>query len=139
MIMATAQIPPHAQLSAQAEYRQKLFQDSHSQLQRFAWRATDTYRLTNAEFAVVCIQVDSRWRSLADLLMPHADWNAIRALGAEPIARGTVKSALLPVLAKEFPDLAEVIMEVPPAGKAKAIVLSDGGCTVYEIEPMDTP
>jgi hypothetical protein len=36
-----------------------------------------------------------------------------------------------------LPDLAGVLLEVPEAGKMKCIVLDDGGCTIYDINPVE--
>lgn len=135
--MATAVIPPHAQLSEAAEYRNFMYQSAMSRLQRLAWRALNVLGKKNDEIVVVCIQVDSRWRDWVDNLMPGHDWDAIRATGADPVAQGTVTWEACKFVAEQFPDIADIALEVPPEGKVKAIVLNDGGCTVYELEPKE--
>lgn len=135
--MATAVIPPHAQLSEAAEYRNLMYSSAMPRLQRLAWRALHVLGKKNDEIVIVCIQVDSCWRDLANHLMPGYDWDTIRATGADPVAQGTVTWAVCKFVAEQFPNIADVILEVPPEGKVKVIVLSEGGCTVYELEPKD--
>jgi hypothetical protein len=93
--------------------------------------------MRNDQEVVVCIKVDSSWRYLADRLMPNADWQRYRDQGMEPVARGTASFATCRVVAEVLPDLAGVLLEVPEAGKMKCIVLDDGGCTIYDINPVE--
>jgi hypothetical protein len=92
--------------------------------------------MTNDQFVVLCIAVDSDWRDLVDLLMPDHDWQQYRDRGEQPVARGTVFAAVCEYLVERLPNIEQSLMEIPPAGKAKAIVLDEGGGTVYEIEPQ---
>jgi hypothetical protein len=133
--MATAIIPPSAQLSEAAEHRNLIFSQNMPRLQNFAWRALNVLNKKNSELVVVCIQVDSRWRALVDTLMPGYDWDEIRATGVDPLARGTAWWGVCKIVAEEFPDIAHVALEVPEEGKFKAIVLTDEGCTIYDIDP----
>lgn len=133
--MATATIPENAQLSDAAEHRNTMYIQSAHRLQHFAWRALNILGKKNNEVVVICIEVDSRWRDLVEQLMPGYDWDAERVSGRQPIALGSTTWAICKFLAEEFPDLAKVALEVPPEGKAKAVVLDDGGCTIYELEP----
>jgi len=139
--MATAKIPESAQFSNEAEYRNKMYTQNMLRLQHLAWRALNVLGKKNDEIVVICIQVDSYWRELADSLVPNCDWQAFRDMGQDPIARGSVTWDICKTLAEELPDISDVIMEVPPKGKVRAIVLSDYGGTVYELEPKpeDSP
>ena len=132
--MATCVIPEHAQLSPEAEYRNTIYADSYERLQHFVHRAFNIFEMSNNEVVAVCIQVDSRWKYIVDQLMPSHDWQEYRDRGEEPIARGTATWSLCEVVAEQFPDITDVLLEKPTEGMAKVIVLSDGGCTVYEIE-----
>ena len=134
-MMATATIPENAQLSEEAEYRNTIYRQAAHRLQHLAWRALVVLGKKNCEFAIFCIQVDSRWRALVDHVMPGQDWDVIRATGADPMAQGIISWAVCTFVAKEFPDIASIALEVPPPGKMKVVVLTDGGCTIYEIEP----
>ena len=134
-MMATATIPENAQLSEAAEFRNTLYMDSMSRLQHAAWRALNVLGMCNDEVVVVCIQVDSHWRYIVDLLMPGHDWQSIRDMGEEPVARGSAMWGMCKVVAERLPDIATAALELPPPGKVKAIVLSDGGGTIYELEP----
>lgn len=91
--------------------------------------------LKTNDFIVVCIKVDSRWRSLVDYLMPNEDWQQYRDQGMEPVARGSVLSSLSDYLIEKLPELKESLREVYPEDKAKVVVLDDTGGTVYQIEP----
>lgn len=133
--MATKNIPPTAKLSLEAVLRNDIYTDALPRLQHLAWRALYVHGLTNIEFVVVCIQVDSIWRDLVDATMPNHDWQAIRDIGEEPMARGTVNWAICSVVAERLPDITDVLLETPSDGKVKAIVLTNGGGTVYELEP----
>ena len=105
---ATAIIPPSAQLSEAAEFRNTLYVDSMSRLQHAAWRALNVLGMRNDEVVVVCIQVDSRWRYIVDLLMPGHDWQSIRDMGEEPVARGSAAWGMCEVVAERLPDIANV-------------------------------
>jgi hypothetical protein len=133
--VATANIPPHAQFSVAAEFRNNMYANSMSRLQHIAWRALNVLGKRNSEFVVICIQVDSPWRDLVDLLMPGYDWQSIRDKREEPIARGSAGWSICEIVAERLPDIAAVVLEVPPEGKVKVIVLSTGGGTIYELEP----
>ncbi len=133
--MATATIPESAQLSEAAEFRNTMYINSLSRLQHIAWRALNVHGLRNDQVVVTCIQVDSRWRDIVDLLMPNYDWQSFRDAGEEPVARGSARWGICEVVAERLPDIADVCLEIPPEGKVKVIVLSDGGGTVYELEP----
>ncbi len=133
--MATAIIPEGAQLSEAAEYRNNMYLGSLPRLQQIAWRALNVLGKRNDQIVVVCIQVDSRWRDVVDALMPGYDWQSIRDKGEEPVARGSAMWPICEVVAERLPDIAAVCLEVPTEGMVKAIVLSDGGGTVYELEP----
>lgn len=133
--MATAIIPKSAQLSEAAEFRNTMYINSMSRLQHIAWRALNVHNLANDKFVIVCIEVDSRWRPIVDQLMPGQDWQAIRDIGEEPMARGSAMWGICEVVAEELPDIADVALEMPPKGKVKVIVLSEGGGTIYEMEP----
>lgn len=133
--MATANIPASAQLSDAAEHRNGMYTQVAHRLQHLAWRALNVHNKKNDEIVVICIEVDSRWRAWVEHIMPGHDWDAVRASGRQPVAHATLTWEACVFIAQEFPDLAKVAMEVPPEGKAKAIVLDDGGCTIYELEP----
>jgi len=136
--MATSVIPMNAQFSDAAEHRNTIYSQAMYRLQHLAWRALNVLGKGNGEIVIICIQVDSRWRATADHLMPNHDWDSIRAQGVEPIARGMVAWSVCEMVAEEFPDIASAVLEVPPEGKVKAIVLNDGGCTIYELEPKES-
>ena len=128
----------NAQFSAAAEHRNTIYRQAMPRLQHLAWRALNVLGKENGEIVIICIQVDSRWRAMAYHLMPNYDWDSIRAQGAEPIAQGTMLWSVCEMVAKEFPSIASAALEVPPEGKVKAIVLNDGGCTIYELEPKES-
>lgn len=71
--------------------------------------------------------------------MPNHNWQEIRDQGLEPIARGTAYFPICEVVAMRVPDIADVLLEKPTEGLYKCIALDEGGCTVYEIEPIEHP
>lgn len=134
---ATQHIPDSAQFSESAEHRNMLFTSSLLRLQHLAFRAFNVLSKRNDEIVAVCIEVDSCWRPLVDTLMPNADWDTIRASGAEPVARGTAGWGVCQIVADAFPDLAVTALEKPDKGVMKAIVLNNGGCTIYDLNPKE--
>jgi len=122
-------------LSEAAQGRHDLMEQNLGRLEQIAHRAIHVKGLGANDFIIVCIKVDSRWRSVVDQLMPEHDWQQYRDQGMQPIARGSVAASFADYLAEELPDLREALREVYPYGKAKAVVLDDTGGTVYEIEP----
>lgn len=66
--------------------------------------------------------------------MPEADWQSIRDAGQIPVARGLVSFGICHALVEEFPDLKDVLLEIPAPGIVKCIALDDGGCTVYDLD-----
>ncbi|OGG65429.1 hypothetical protein A3I99_01610 [Candidatus Kaiserbacteria bacterium RIFCSPLOWO2_02_FULL_45_11b] len=133
--MGTAVIPPQAQFSEAAEYRNVMYSQSMPRLQHLAWRALNVHGQRNDEMVAVCIQVDSVWRDVVDMLMPDQDWQPIRDRGEDPIALGTASWDICQIVAEKLPNIADTALEVPPAGMMKVIVLSDEGCTIYELKP----
>jgi hypothetical protein len=120
-----------------AKKRHFMVLDSMERLQHFAYRAKNVHKQTNEEVVVVCIQVDSEWRPIVDALMPNQNWQEIRDLGQEPVARGTAYFPICEVVAERLPDIAAVLLEKPSEGRYKCIALDKGGCTVYEIDPIE--
>jgi len=124
-------------LSKEAEKRHKMVEQSIERLQHFAFRAKFVHKQENDEIVVVCIKVDSEWRPIVDVLMPDYNWQEIRDRLQEPVARGTAFFPICEMIAKKFPNLANVLLEKPTDGYYKCIALDEGGCTVYEIEPIE--
>lgn len=133
--MATAHIPPSALLSDAAEHRNMMYIQVAHRLQHLAWRALNVLDKKNDKIVVICIEVDSCWRGWAEHIMPDHDWDSVRVSGKHPVAHATLTWEACEFIAQEFPDLAKAALEVPPEGKVKAIVLDDGGCSIYELEP----
>lgn len=119
------------------EKRNAIMLANQPRLIEMAQRALREKGMTRSEFVMVCIQVDDpRWRYIVDGLMPNtpeSDWQKYRDRGEEPMARGSAFFSLCEVLSEELPDIADVLMEVPQEGLVKAIVLAEGGGTVYDI------
>jgi hypothetical protein len=110
---------------------------SMDRMRHLAYRAKNVHNLTNKEVIIVCIEVDSIWRWLVDILMPNHDWEAIRMFEARPLAIGTASFAICKDIAKELPDIADIIMGIPEDNLFKCIILDDTGGTVYDIKPVE--
>lgn len=136
-MMSAQSTPIGADLSPTAQERHEFALTSWQRLQHFAYRALNVRGKRNDEEIIVCIKVDTKWRYLVDMLMPNADWQQYRDQGMEPVARGAASFGTCSHLVEMLPDLADVLLEVPEAGKMKCIVLDDGGCTVYDIDPVE--
>lgn len=86
------------------------------------------------DFVTVCIDVDDpSWRNLVDELMPDHDWDAYRARGEKPIARGTVQASIVGYLSEVVPDIAPALKGNLPPGKARVVVMGNGGASVYHV------
>lgn len=123
--------------SPASKKRQEMVVQCIDRLRNFAYRAMHIHGMTSIDVVVVCIKVDSKWRPIVDALMPGEDWQRIRDTGLEPVARGLAMFSICEVIAEELPDIADVLMETPTEGFYKCIALDEGGCTVYEIEPVE--
>ncbi|KKS30632.1 MAG: hypothetical protein UV60_C0006G0039 [Parcubacteria group bacterium GW2011_GWA2_43_11] len=135
--MATGIIPPNTVLSKEAEYRKKMYTESYSRLQHFAWRALNVHKKSNTELVVVCIQVKSKWKPLVDFLMPGYDWEANHATNVELTAKGIAGWGICNIVAGMSPNIADAATKEPTEGHFKVFVLADGGVTIYEIEPKE--
>jgi hypothetical protein len=127
-------------LSPAAMKRNDMVSVSMIRLQHFAFRALSVYALSNTEFVIVCIKVDSEWRELVDMLMPNtteAHWQSFRNRGEEPIARGIANVVACEYVIERLPDLRASLEEPYPEGKARCIALDESGGTVYQIEAKE--
>lgn len=82
--------------------RAQFFQLNEARLRQLAARARVKSVEESEPQGVICIDVDDpTWTPLVDLLMPGRDWNAYRARGEKPVARGVVPLDLIETVAKE--------------------------------------
>jgi hypothetical protein len=118
------------------EARDAFFQTNKERLEQLAYRAIQK-GLTPHQFITLCIDVDDpSWTDLVDVLMPDYDWQAIRDRGEKPVARGPITSEIVDYLSQADPTIApELLDRLPPPGLTTAVVMSDGGASVYYIQP----
>ena len=122
-----------------AESRDKFYQPQRERLEHMAFRAIKK-GLRPDQFVAVAIAVDDpNWTEVVEALMPNATeayWQEFRDRGEEPVARGTANaSGLIDYLSQVCPDIAPALVNKLPQGVVRAIVLADGGASVYHIEP----
>lgn len=138
--MSAQSTPIGMDFSPAAEQRNEMFAQSKHRLQHFAFRALTVHGKNSSEFIVVCIAVDSDWRELVDLLMPNtteAQWQAYRDRGEPPIAMGFANTGARAYILERLPDLRASLEGVCPEGTANAVVLNQGGGSVYEITAQE--
>ena len=83
--------------------RVQLFMLNEERLRQLAKRARVKSLEESGPQGVICIDVDDpTWTPLVDMLMPGHDWDAFRARGEKPFARGVVPLELIETVAKEF-------------------------------------
>ncbi len=123
-------------LGQNAGRRHRIFEQRAQRLSVLAAKAIDVHRLKNDQFVMVCIEVDSQWKYIVDQLMPNYDWQSDRDSGIMPIAHGSAMFPICEHLAEKLPELASVLLEIPPEGNVKVVALDTGGATVYEIRPI---
>lgn len=119
------------------ETRDRFFQPNRERLEHMAFRATKK-GLARDEFITVAIDVDDpSWSEVVETLMPGCDWQAIRDRGEKPVARGTVLvGSIVDFLCQVCPDIAPALTGELPQGIVRAVVMADGGASVYYIEPF---
>lgn len=118
------------------EAREELFQLNKDRLEHMAFRALKK-GMSNEDFVAVCIDVDDpSWTEVVDLLMPGHNWQEYRDRGEKPVARGTAMAVINEYLSEVVPDIAPVLVGHLPTGVVRAIVMGDGGASVYQIEPF---
>ena len=122
------------------EFRLQMTSDVLVTLQHLAWRAIHHLKMSSSEFVILCIAVDTRWRSLVIEMtpqVPESYYESYRELGKMPLATFTGKVQVLNNLALEFPDTADKINAPPMEGMAKCVTLDDEGYSLYEIKPVE--
>ena len=129
-------ITPATEWSESKEDRHWMFLSEISRLQYLAYIIKCSNALTNETMITVCIDVESEWRWLVDILVPYTNWQTMGMFEARPLAVCTSSFSICKDVAKKLPDIKDSIMEKPNAGHYKCIVLNDGGGTVYEIKPV---
>ena len=127
-------------LSLAAQVRDDLFQLNIKRLEQFAFRALQKGSRPD-QFIVVCIDVDDpAWTEVVDGLMPGYDWQQYRDRGEKPVARGTAHaSGLRGYLGIAVPDIEVALTGPLPDGAARAVVMAEGGASVYFITPTPEP
>lgn len=117
------------------EARDQFFQPNKERLEQMAFRAIQR-GLTPDKFMTVCIDVDDpSWTEVVDTLMPNHDWQQYRNRGEKPVARGTAMASINDYLRKVVPDIETALTGPLPDGTVRAIVMADGGASVYFITP----
>ncbi len=96
--------------------------------------------LNPEDFVALVIDVDDpNWKEVVEVLMPNATedyWQEFRDRGQTPVARGTAMAkGLIEYLSKVCPDVAPALTSELPSGIVRAVVLADGGASVYHIQP----
>jgi len=116
--------------------RDVLYRQNEDRLGELAHRAIQKGMGVN-DFVTVCIDVDDpSWTELVDELMPGHDWDAYRARGEKPVARGTVNASIVDYLSEVVPDITPALRGNLPPGKARVIVMGNGGASVYHVTPV---
>jgi len=118
--------------------REELFKINEERLKELAYRAIHVLKMDPKEFVVVCIDVDDpTWTEIVDVLMPNENWQRFRDRGEIPIARGSVyKEGICGFLKEVVPDISESLSVEPPEGDVFAIIMGDGGASVYLVKPV---
>lgn len=97
---------------------------------RFARRMVER-ELTPAEVVIVLIVVDDpNGGPIVAELMPGHDWSAIRATGAQPIARGLAERGGIQDALRFDPE-AHAALAASAPDKPAVVVISDGVAAVY--------
>ena len=120
--------------SPEDKVRDEIFYKNRSRLCELATRAVFTHEKTPDQVAVIVVQADDPyWGQLANTLMPDADWDAIRAQGMEPLARGSVEWSTVEFICEVCPDVSQLLRREPTPGTLYGIVCAENGVAVYEV------
>lgn len=118
------------------EIRDVLFHGNKRRLEELAYRAIHKKKLLPEDFVIVCINAnDLSWADLVEHLMPGHDWQQYRDRKEKPVARGIVYASICDYLKKAVPGIADALVGALPEGYVRAVVLDDGGASVYNIQP----
>lgn len=123
-----------------AEARDQFYQPQRERLEHMAYRAIKK-GLKSDEFVAVAIDVDDpNWKEVVEVLMPNATeayWQEFRDRGETPVARGTAMAdGLVEYLSHACPDIESALTNEPPRGLVRAVVMANGGASVYYIQPF---
>jgi hypothetical protein len=100
---------------------------------RLANRAQETGRTHETHIIVAIDADDPAWTNLRDALMPGHDWDAYRARGEAPVARGIVpKSYFAPWLYEMVPAL-RGSLERQPVLTHIALIFTNGGAMARDV------
>lgn len=119
------------------EFGKFIFQDVRQQLEHLAFMATKK-GLARKQFIMLVIDVeDPIWVDFLDDLMPNEDWQQYRDRGENPLALGTIYTEdIVDYLCEAVPDIAPGLTEDLPQGVVRAVVMAEGGASVYYIKPF---
>lgn len=119
------------------EAREEFYQLNKDRLAELAFRAFKK-GLQASDFVVIAIDVDDpKWTEVVDGLMPNYDWDQIRRRGQKPVARGFWDSRpIVEYLSREVPEVTAALTSQVPQGLARAVVLAEGGASVFFIKPI---
>jgi len=109
--------------------RGQFYTINKGRLIQLAARAREKNEIGDGPWAVVCVDVDDKtWAPLVDMLMPGHDWDAIRAQGEHPIARGVVPLKLLKDVVENFYPAAK---DEFVSDEINTVVFAAGGASVF--------
>jgi hypothetical protein len=116
--------------------RDVIYKSCKQDLSKLAYKALHLQFLNPLEFVLLCIDVDDpSWTDLLDYLMPNGDWQSFRNKGERPISQSIVKSGICDYIGSVVPDAKEPIKINPPDGFVRVLVVSNGGVSLYYLEP----
>ena len=109
--------------------RAQFFLLNEDRLRQMAARARVKGVEENEPQGVVCIDVDDGyWTFFVEMLTPNQDWDAIRARGEKPVARGVVPLELIEKVAAEFyPAVGDFASD----GRINMAVFAAGGVSLF--------
>lgn len=121
--------------------REKIFQACLADLEHMAFKETRMGSKPEELLAFAINVDDPSWIAIVGVLMPNVteeDWQAHRDRGETPIANGIgMAEGLIGFLAETFPAIAPTLLDMLPHDKAvRTIIMSDGGASVYYVQPF---
>ncbi len=119
----------------ETRYHINLANLNEQQLRHSAWTALHVQGKRNDEIISLCIEANSGpWDNMIRELLPDFIQKSCREEESQ-IVSGTAPWSVVEYLARTIPRFADKLLQKPPSGKVKLLIMSGSSFTVGLLEP----